>query len=171
MPLTPFLRPARPTDAPVIGESLRAIARVPGRLASRPEEIDDARIERTVRALDTSDRGRFVVAESEGAIVGHAFLEPLDIASTSHVVQLTIAVHEAFQRRGVGRALMRDLLDWAKAHAKIEKVELHVRSGNAPAIALYESLGFQVEGRLSRRVKLAEGDYLDDIFMALWVGP
>lgn len=155
----------------MIGAAEREIARVPGRFASRPDEIDDDAVRALIVALDDDGHGHYLVAERAGTVVGHAFLERLSLAATSHVVRLTIGVHEGHQRSGVGRALMGELLRWARAHPHVEKVELQVRSSNEPAIALYRSLGFVEEGRKTRRLKTGPDEYLDDIYMALWVGP
>lgn len=170
-PDAPSIRRARSVDAPALAAVERAIATVPGRLASSLDEIDEAGVCKMIVDLEDGSRGVYLVAEQAGTIVGHAFLEPLPLAATSHVVRLTIAVHEDHQRRGIGRALMNDLLRWARSKPSIEKVELHVRSSNEPAIALYESLGFVEEGRKTRRLKIASNQYLDDVYMALWVGP
>ena len=124
-----------------------------------------------IECLDERARGLYLVAEHAGTVVGHAFLESLQLAATSHVVKLTIAVHEGHQRQGVGRALMNELLRWARSNPHVEKVELQVRSSNDGAIALYRSLGFIEEGRKTRRLKIGPGEYLDDVYMALWVGP
>jgi ribosomal protein S18 acetylase RimI-like enzyme len=167
----PAIRDARPEDAPLLAAAERAIATVPGRLASRPDEIVDDAVRRTIVDLADHGRGIYLVAEDAGTIVGHALLEPLSLAATSHVVRLTIAVHEGHQRRGIGRALMSELLRWARSNPRVEKVELQVRSANEPAIALYRSLGFVEEGRKTRRLKIGSGEYLDDVYMALWVGP
>jgi putative acetyltransferase len=165
------IRRARPEDAPLLAAAERAIARIPGRLASRPEEIVDDAVRRTIVELNERGRGNYLVAERAGTIVGHALLEPLALAVTAHLVRLTIAVHDGHRRRGVGRALMDELLRWARATPGVDKVELQVRSSNDPAIALYRSLGFVEEGRKTRRLKLGPNDYLDDVYMALWVGP
>ena len=167
----PSIRCARPEDAPGLAAAERAIASVPRRLASRPDEIEDAAIRATIVELGADARGIFLVAEDAGTLVGHAFLEPLPLAVTAHVVRLTIAVHEDWQHQGIGRALMTELLAWARATPGVDKVELQVRSSNQPAIALYRSLGFVEEGRKTRGLKLGPGHYLDDIYMALWVGP
>jgi RimJ/RimL family protein N-acetyltransferase len=66
---------------------------------------------------------------------------------------------------------MNALLRWARSNPRVEKVELQVRSSNEPAIALYRSLGFVEEGRKTRRLKIGRNEYLDDVYMALWVGP
>jgi ribosomal protein S18 acetylase RimI-like enzyme len=165
------IRDARPEDAPLLAAAERAIARVPGKLASRPSEIDDDALRDKIVDLEAHGRGIFLVAEEAGTVVGHAFLEPLPLAATSHVVRLTLAVHEGHQRQGVGTALMNDLLEWARSNPRVEKVELQVRSSNEGAIALYRSLGFVEEGRKTRRLKVGPGEYIDDVYMALWVGP
>jgi ribosomal protein S18 acetylase RimI-like enzyme len=167
----PSIREARREDAPVLAAAERAIASVPGKLASSPDEIDDDAVRKKIVDLEDRSRGIYLVAERVGVVVGHAFLEPLSLAATSHVVRLTIAVHEGHQRQGIGRALMNELLRWARSNPRAEKVELQVRSSNEPAIALYRSLGFVEEGRKTRRLKIGPDEYLDDVYMALWVGP
>ncbi|WP_437916386.1 GNAT family N-acetyltransferase [Sorangium sp. So ce302] len=167
----PFIREARPEDARLLAAAERAIASVPGKLASRPDEIVDDDLRKKIVDLDARSGGIYLVAERAGTVVGHAFLEPLSLAATSHVVRLMIAVHQGHQRQGVGRALMNALLRWARSNPRVEKVELQVRSSNEPAIALYRSLGFVEEGRKTRRLKIGPNEYLDDVYMALWVGP
>src|SRR5258706_14025158 len=94
------IRNALREDAPVLAAAERAIARIPGRLASRPEEIVDDAVRELIGALNDRGRGRFLVAEDAGTIVGHAHLEALPLAVTSHVVRLTIAVHEGHKGSG-----------------------------------------------------------------------
>ena len=68
------------------------------------------------------------------------------------------------RRRGVGRALLEQAVEWAR-DAGIRKLELHVFPWNEPAIALYESFGFVREG--FRRAHYRRGaDYVDAILMA-----
>jgi putative acetyltransferase len=49
------------------------------------------------------------------------------------------------------------------------KLELHVFPWNAPAIALYESYGFEREG-LRKRHYLRDGELVDAVLMALLLG-
>lgn len=164
------LRDAVVADAATLAAAQRQIAQVPGRLASTPAELpDDAFRERILR-LSGSERGRFIVAVSGGDPIGHAILDPLRLAVTAHVVDLTIAVHEGYQGRGVGRALLGHLIAWARGTPQIDRIELRVRSSNEPAIALYRQMGFVEEGRFVKRLKIGPSQYLDDIAMALWVG-
>ncbi len=164
------IRKARPDDASILAEAEREIAKVPGRLASRPEEIKDEKCRDKILSLSQNDSAIYLVVEKNNSIVGHAILEPHQLANVSHVVFLTIAIHEGYQGMGLGKILMQKLIEWAQSHPKIEKIELQVRSSNIQAIALYKNLGFVEEGRKTKRLKYGANDYLDDIYMALWVG-
>lgn len=57
-----------------------------------------------------------------------------------------IAVFPSFRRRGVGRALTEALIARARER-NAEFFSLEVRTSNAPAVALYESLGLRQAGR------------------------
>ena len=57
-----------------------------------------------------------------------------------------IAVHPAFQRRGLGRYLLLQALALAKKYGAV-RVGLEVRTGNIAALSLYYSLGFRLEER------------------------
>ena len=163
----PSLRVARVEDAPLLARAQRAIAVVPGLLVTGPEEVADERLAQKIAALNAADNGRFLVAEVEGELAGHGMLDPLPFAAVRHVVHLTMAVHPGWQGRGVGRAILSGLIDWARGCPAIGKIELHVRASNAAAIALYRKLGFEEVGRLRQRVKVAPDGYVDDLSMEL----
>lgn len=86
----------------------------------------------------------------------------------AHVLgELTIAVHPRCQGQGVGRALFTALLAAARdLQPKVERVELLVRESNQRAVALYQSLGFEIEGRLKGRIARADGGREADLPMA-----
>lgn len=165
------IRDARIEDAHDLAEAQRCIARIPGRLASMPHELKDEIFQERIVRLGRCETGKFIVIEKNGQIVGHALLDPLKLAVTSHVVELTIAVHEGFQGMGFGKKLLTHLIQWARANPKIDRFELRVRASNTRAIELYKKSGFIEEGRMIKRLKIGPGTYLDDIIMALWVGP
>jgi ribosomal-protein-alanine N-acetyltransferase len=52
-----------------------------------------------------------------------------------------LAVDPAMQRRGIGRALVLDALHWLRRRP-IDTAYVNTAVANAPALALYESLGF-----------------------------
>jgi RimJ/RimL family protein N-acetyltransferase len=105
-----------------------------------------------------------VLAEVEGRVAGLAGLEGSRLRRFAHGVTLGMAVGREFWRLGLGRALLESLLLWADTHGVV-RVALEVVETNTPAIRLYESLGFEHEGRLRARRK--HGDvYLDDYMMS-----
>ena len=167
--MTVTIRAARVEDAPLLAAAERAIAATPGLLVSLPAELTDERFAQKIAALDGADNGRYLVAETAGELVGHGLLDPLPLAAVRHVVHLTLAVHPGWQGRGVGRALLASLIDWARAAPAVEKIELHVRASNAAAQALYRKLGFAEIGRWQRKVRIAPGQYVDDVAMELLV--
>jgi putative acetyltransferase len=167
--LTLTIRSARVDDAQVLAEAERTIAATPGLLVSQPVELTDERFVQKIAALDGADNGRYLVAETAGEIVGHGMLDPLPLAAVRHVVHLTLVVHSGWQGRGVGRALLESLIEWARNAPAVEKIELNVRSTNTTAETLYRKVGFKEIGRWQRRVKVAPGQYVDDVAMELLV--
>jgi len=160
-----IIRTAVANDAATLWDAERRTAMTPGLLASRPGEIPAELFKEKIEALLA--RGRYVVAEVDGSIAGHALLEPLgNLAATSHVFLLTIVVHPGMLGQGIGSALLTDLLNWAARDARVKKVELRVRSTNARAIALYWKFGFVEEGRFRRRIRLEDGTFIDDLSLA-----
>jgi RimJ/RimL family protein N-acetyltransferase len=167
MPENILIRAATVSDASAIVNAEKQIARNPGLFVSLPHELNEQNVIRTIKAFEASQTGIYLVAEINGKIVGHAFLAPLHLKSICHVCNLTIGVHEGWQEKGVGSALMHRLIEWAKNSDHIEKIELNVRASNTRAIALYKKMGFVEEGRLKNRIKIPPDQYIDDILMAL----
>ncbi len=76
-----------------------------------------------------------------------------------------MGVHDDFQRRGIGRALMGEIITIADDWYNLRRLELTVFTDNAPAIALYERFGFEREGT-HRAFAYRAGAYIDAYAMA-----
>lgn len=161
------IRRAVKSDAATLCAAEQATALIPGRLISRPQELQVDAFERKIELLEQG--GVYLVAESEGTPVGHALLEPMTLIALAHVVSLTIVVHPGYLGRGIGTTLMTALMDWAESQPHVEKVELRVRATNTRAIALYQRFGFVEEGRFEQRIRLPDGSYIADVSMARFV--
>jgi ribosomal-protein-alanine N-acetyltransferase len=110
---------------------------VPSELGIGAEEPRTVR-ERSLREELVRPWARLRAARDEsGDLLGYAlFWHVVD-----EVQLLNVAVAIPSRRRGIGRALMNDLIGYARANA-VARILLEVRAGNAAAIALYERLGF-----------------------------
>ena len=83
----------------------------------------------------------WLVAEEQGIVAGYVGSQSvLDAAD-----MMNIAVHPDYRRQGIARELVAELTD-ALAEKGVKILALEVRQSNAPAIALYEQLGFQQVG-------------------------
>ncbi len=107
-----------------------------------------------------------LVAEVEGRVVGSAGLHVEPAARRSHVGGIGMGVHDDFQGRGVGTALMEAIVDLAFNWLGLRRIELTVYADNAAAVHLYEKFGFAIEGT-ARRYALRNGDLVDAYHMAL----
>ena len=83
-----------------------------------------------------------------------------------HLVDLGITVRKPFWRQGIGREMMKFLINWANQSKIIRKINLTVRNDNMGAIKLYEQLGFIEEGVISRELQINEKFY-DTLMMGL----
>ena len=158
------IRIATPDDAEAIAAAEEETRRTPGLLVGHPGEIPVAAYRAKIAKL-ASD-GHYIVVEENGRLVGHALLDPMPMRANAHVFTLTIVVHPGHVERGIGRAMLEHLLDWARRDARVGKVELNVRAGNERARRLYHRCGFVEEARFVRRVRRTDGVYEDDIGMA-----
>jgi putative acetyltransferase len=156
------IRSAEPADAPAVSALLGRIGTFEGTL-QLPDVPVSSRVEMISRYEPT---GIKLVAIAEGELVGMAGLHPVHPGlRRAHVRGLGIAIAPEWQGRGVGRRMMERLLAWADNWGGVLRIELNVHEDNAPAIALYRSLGFAEEGR-HRGYALKNGRYVDAFTMA-----
>ncbi|WP_422658652.1 GNAT family N-acetyltransferase [Paenibacillus sp. EC2-1] len=112
--------------------------------------------------------GSQLVAVCEDDICGYVgFRTPTGLESNHHVLELNIAIHPSYQRKGLGSRLMQAAKDMARLEHK-RKLRLRVLSSNPGAISFYKTCGFHEEGRLEREFFI-DGHYVDDILMGYFI--
>jgi putative acetyltransferase len=82
-----------------------------------------------------------------------------------HAGAIGISVHDEWQGKGIGTALMHAGIDLADKWLNLARLELEVYTDNESAIRLYERFGFEHEGTL-RQYALRDGRYVDSYMMA-----
>jgi ribosomal-protein-alanine acetyltransferase len=116
-------------------------------------------------AADSQARIAIVAAEGCDDALTHGFLVARCLPDEWEIENVIVDAES--RRRGVGATLVRELLAQARS-ADVLSVILEVRESNCPAVRLYESIGFRLEGRrrnyyqgppedaLLYRIKIAE---------------
>lgn len=119
------------------------------------------------RQLTDPSEGHYGLVACIGeAVVGTLACIVLPIPRARHTGHLSLlAVAPAWQRRGVGAALMQAVIDLADNWLNLARLELMVFSDNGRAINLYRAFGFVTEGT-HRRYAFRAGRYADMDTMA-----
>lgn len=91
-------------------------------------------------ALAATPRTRFRVASGAAGVIAYAITGR---AGRRGFLQ-RLAVSPDHQREGLGRALALDALHWLRKW-RVERVVVNTQLDNAPALSLYEGLGFRRE--------------------------
>ena len=122
---------------------------VPSELGAAGEEPRLVR-ERSLREELVRPWSRLRAARDDGGtLLGYLLF--WHVVDELHLLNMAVAI--AARRRGIGRALLNDLVGYARQQAAV-RILLEVRSSNVAAIALYESQGFA-------RFNVREGYYAD----------
>jgi ribosomal-protein-alanine N-acetyltransferase len=108
-----------------------------------------------VREL-AAEHNHYVAARTgaDGALIGYGGISRLGRTPPFEYEIHTIGVDPAYQGRGIGRRLLDELLNVAAGAV----VHLEVRTDNAPAIALYRSVGFADVGLRRRYYRISGAD-------------
>lgn len=106
-----------------------------------------------IRELE-SKHNHYVAARAGDTLVGYAGITRLGRKPPYEYEIHTIGVDPAFQGRGIGRRLLDELLEIASGGV----VFLEVRTDNAAAIGLYESVGFATMSRRKRYYRVSGAD-------------
>jgi RimJ/RimL family protein N-acetyltransferase len=124
----------------------------------------DAATERRRRAddylprlgLERPEGGHFTLGAWQGAaLVGAIGLERDARPKVRHIGHVIgMMVRDDVQGRGIGRALIEELVAEARGPIGIELLTLTVTEGNLSALRLYESAGFERFGVLPRALKI-----------------
>ncbi|MCR5222077.1 MAG: ribosomal protein S18-alanine N-acetyltransferase [Lachnospiraceae bacterium] len=123
------------TIRPMTDEDVPAVSKIEEDTFSMPWHPDD------FRRMILEDNMTYLVAELDGKIIGGAGLR--NILGDGEITN--VAILSGYRGKGYGKQLVAALLQ-AGEELGAKAFTLEVRVSNAPAIRLYESLGFVSEG-------------------------
>lgn len=105
-----------------------------------------------------------IVAREDGKIVGLAIIHPNNVGRCAHIANASYAVRAGERGRHIGEQLVRASLEYArKAGFRILQFNAVVAT-NAPAIHLYERMGFTRVGKVPGGF-CRDGGVYEDIFI------
>jgi ribosomal protein S18 acetylase RimI-like enzyme len=120
--------------------------------------------------VDHIDGGHFTLgAWAGGQLVGAISCERDPRAKVRHIGHIAaMMVLPGWQRRGIGRALMRTCIERARGAAGLTLLTLSVTSTNEEACRLYLDSGFKPYGRLEGAIRW-DGRYHGKDYLCLWL--
>src|SRR5262245_34981033 len=157
----PHIRPAVMIDAAAICHIYNQ--GIEDRVATLETELRTPH-ERRRWLADRGPRHPVLVADAGGEVVGWASLNRFNPRPAyDHVADLSVYVERAQRGRGVGRRLLAELIDRARASA-YHKIVLAAFPTNAPGVALYERMGWRRVG-VYHEQGILDGHWVDVLVM------
>lgn len=117
--------------------------------------FDESRQRRGLALMLENERGRVLIAEAEGQVVGMCTGQLLVSTAEGGLSLLVedVVVDERWRGRGIGRLLMAAISDWARTN-KVSRLQLLADRDNIPAFDFYRILGWQTTGLICLRTSL-----------------
>ncbi|MBN9472411.1 MAG: GNAT family N-acetyltransferase [Bordetella sp. SCN 67-23] len=133
-----------------------------------PPTVEDMRVR---RAAVLGQGLPYLVAEQDGVIVGYSYAGSYrPRPAYRHTIENSVYVADGTGGRGIGIALMRELIARCQNGPWRQMVAVIGNSGNAASIALHRKVGFEHAGVL-RSVGFKHGRWVDTVMMQLPLGP
>ena len=167
MDAPPLIRTLTAADATAYRTlRLQALRDHPEAFAASCEDEVARSLDMTARRLDGGPLNCVFGAFAGDDLVGTAGFVVPDRSAKSRHKGLLVGVHVAPAHRGraIGRALVAAVIDHARAHVVL--LQAGVGVDNAPALRLYESLGFRRYG-LEDKALLVDGVFIDEALIVL----
>lgn len=160
------IRKARLSDAQSILDYLLVIGAESDNLTFGAEGLGIT-LEDEMKMIETiskSDNSVMVLCFDNELLVSVANLSGKSRERMKHYATLGISVRQSHWHKGIGKAMMKKLDQFAQKNSFLEMIELEVRSDNHHAIHLYESFGFKHVGVMPKLMKI-NGSYYDTLVM------
>jgi L-amino acid N-acyltransferase YncA len=155
-----LIRPARADDSQAIWAIIEPVIRA-GETYALPRDISEADALAYWRG---ADRETFV-AEEDGRILGTYYLRANQLGGGDHVANCGYVTDTAATGRGIARKMCGHSLTHARARGFRAMQFNLVVSTNLRAVRLWQSLGFEIVGRLPLAFRHPTAGFVDALVM------
>jgi len=162
------IRPATLDDAAELAEYATRLfsERLPGIFERDAPSVEDERA--FIRSFDAPN-SVLLLAVVDGRIVGNLGFSGETLVEQAHSGEFGISVSTDYRGQGIGTALIEELLAWAPERG-VSRIEVRSFANNPGALALYERMGFEHEGRL-RAAVIRDGAPIDVLVLSRLLDP
>ena len=166
--MTAVIRNATPADIPVITRIYRQ-AVLEGTATFELDPPDEAEMTKRMGTL-LAGGFPYIVTEEGGAILGYAYAGPFRTRPAYRfTVEDSIYIAPGAHRRGVGRALLAELIAQSTRRNFRQMVAVIGDSANLSSIGLHKAMGFAMTGTFYD-TGYKFGRWLDSVMMQLTLG-
>ena len=159
-----IIRPLVPADAAAFLELLHVLDAETKFLLFEPGERQTTVAEQRKIIEDINAGGGLIwAAEDSGHLVGFLSARRGGAKRMRHSVYIVVAILQAYTHQGIGTRLFTGLEQWARTNG-LRRLELTTMAHNVNAIALYQKMGFEIEGT-KRRSMCIDGNDIDEYYM------
>jgi phosphinothricin acetyltransferase len=163
------IRPAEPRDLAAITRIYDHAVRY-GTASFEIEPPDEAEMARRYEAL-RADGYPYLTAEQDGTLAGYAYAGPYRPRPAYRwTIESSVYVAPHAQRRGVGRALLQQLILESESCGFRQMIAVIGGSANDASIQLHRAAGFRMIGTLNN-VGYKFDRWLDSVLMQRSLGP
>ena len=148
-----------------LGESTDRMLTHPGCMRT-PEQYEA----NVLKIADDEFYSLCAIDPDSGALIGNAAFFFGARVKVAHVAGLAMGVLPLWQGGGLGTLLLERSVADMRAHKKIFRLDLIVMDDNEHAKAMYERVGFVVEGRREGAVRQPNGSFDGETMMGMWIG-
>jgi L-amino acid N-acyltransferase YncA len=132
---------------------------------------DAAELIRRWRVIADARLPYLCAVEAGGSLVGYAYAGPYRPRSAYRfTVEDSVYVAPGAAGRGVGRSLLRQLIEICAGLGKRQMIAVIGDSGNAASVALHRACGFELTGTF-QAIGFKHGRWVDSVLMQRALGP
>ena len=155
-----LIRPATPDDAAAIWAIIAPVIR-----AGETYTLDRDMSEHDALGYWFGADKQVFVAEADGGVLGTYYLRANQAGGGRHVCNAGYMTAAAATGRGVARTMAQHSIDHARAHGFGAMQFNFVVSSNVRAVGLWQSLGFDIVGRLPGAFDHPADGFVDALVM------